>query len=154
MLKLKPFDDTAFCQFLVIGRWSVKDKHHVPLEECCLSHSPNCTVTGGKVKLPMLFRNPGFVATLVAHEGRATEQIIRAEAAKLGYGDEAASSDVFWRANARVRNTDNSLWEAKRRGVQRIPFGSVTQVRKTFDKYFVAFYLVRDVRVFNRHGSF
>ncbi len=101
MLKLNPFDDSVFCQFLVIGRLSVKDKHHGALEECCLNYSPNCTVTGGKVKLPMLYRNPGFVATLIAHGGRATEKVMRAEAAKLGVGGDAASSDVFWRANAR-----------------------------------------------------
>jgi hypothetical protein len=49
----------------------------------------------GKVKLPMLLRNPGFVATLFAHGGKATEQVMRAEAAKLGYGGDAASSDLF-----------------------------------------------------------
>ena len=61
------------------------------------------------MKLPMLLRNPGFVATLVAHGGKATEQVMRAEAAKLGYGGDAASSDVFWRANAKVRDTDKNL---------------------------------------------
>jgi hypothetical protein len=105
------------------------------------------------VKLPMLLRNPGFVATLVAHGGKATEQVMRAEAAKLGYGGDAASSDLFWRANAKVWDTDNNLWEAKwsalpkyltklREGSASYTYwytGTVTV------RYFVAFYPVRDV---------
>jgi hypothetical protein len=103
----------------------------------------------------MLLRNPGFDATLVAHGGKATEQVIRAEVAKLGYGGDAASSDVFWRANAKVRDTDNNLWEAKWSALPKY----LTQLREgsasytywnssgnaTFGKYFVAFYPVRDV---------
>jgi hypothetical protein len=160
MLKLNPFDDSVFCQFLVIGRWSVKQKHHVSVGECCLTHSPNCTVTGGKVKLQMLYRNPGFVATLVAHGGRATEKVMRAEAAKLGLGGDAASADVFWRANAGVRNIDNNLWEAKWSALPKylltLRDGNAAYTywnsnsNKTFNKYFVAFYPVRDVLLY--HG--
>ena len=105
--------------------------------------------------MPMLLRNPGFVATLVAHGGKATEQVMRAEAAKLGYGGDAASSDVFWRANAKVRDTDKNLWEAKWSALPKY----LTKLRecsasytywnsnrdRTFKKYFVAFYPVRDV---------
>jgi hypothetical protein len=156
MIKLNPFDDNVYCQFVVIGRWSAKEKHHVSVGECCLIHSPNCTVTGGKVKLQMLYRNPGFVATLVAHGGRATEKVMRAEAAKLGLGGDAASADVFWRANGRVRNLDNNLWEAKWSALPQYPTklkeGNAAYTfwsrngNNTFNKYFVAFYPVRCAR--------
>jgi hypothetical protein len=155
MIKLNPFIDTNYCKFLLIGKWSVKKQYHIPLQHCHLIHSPNCTVTGGKVKLPMLFNDPGFVSTLVAHGGKATEHVMRAEAGKLGYGGEAASSDVFWRANARVRNMDNNLWEEKWAALPTY----LTQLREdsaaythwknntdnSFSYYFVAFYTVRDV---------
>ena len=113
MIKLNPFIDSAYCKFLFVGKWNVQNLFHVPLHECCLEHSHNCTVTGGKVKLTMLLRDPGFVATLQAHGGKATEHVMRAEAAKLGFGDDAATPDVFWRANASLRSIDNHLWDAK-----------------------------------------
>jgi hypothetical protein len=102
MIKLNPFLDSAYCKFIFIGKWNVQNLFHiplhecclekwnvqnlfhVPLHECCLEHSHNCTITGGKVKLTMLLRDPGFVTTLQAHGGKATEHVMRAEATKLG----------------------------------------------------------------------
>ena len=115
MITLNPFIDSAYCKFFFVGKWNVKHLFHVPLDKCCLEHSHNCTVTGGKVKLTMLLRDPGFVTTLQAHGGKATEteRVMRAEAAKLGFGGDAATPDVFWRANASLRSVDNHLWDAK-----------------------------------------
>jgi hypothetical protein len=85
---------------------------------------------------------------------------MRAEAAKLGLGGDAASADVFWRANAGVRNLDNNLWEAKWSALPKylltLRDGNAAYTywnsnsNKTFNKYFVAFYPVRDVLLY--HG--
>ncbi len=155
MINLNPFIDSAYCKFLFVGKWNVKNHFHVPLHECCLEHGHNCTVTGGKVKLTMLLRDPGFVTTLQAHGGKATEHVMRAEAAKLGFGGDAATPDVFWRANASLRSIDNHLWDAKWRTLSsylvQLREGSScythwkTTADNTFKYYFVAFYSVRDV---------
>ena len=105
----------------------------------------------------MLLRDPGFVTTLQAHGGKATEteRVMRAEAAKLGFGGDAATPDVFWRANASLRSIDNHLWDAKWSALSsyliQLREGSScythwkTNADNTFRYYFVAFYSVRDL---------
>ncbi len=61
----------------------------------------------------MLLKEKSFVATVANFGGKASEKVMRAEAAKLGYGDDASSEAVFWRVNAMVRQNGNSCWEGK-----------------------------------------
>ena len=64
---------------------------------------------GGKVKLKELLSSEIFVQSIRAQGGRASEKVLRAEAGKLGFGGDAATADLFWRANARIRGEENGL---------------------------------------------
>ncbi len=48
-----------------------------------------------------------------AHGGRALEKVLRAEAPKLGFGHDAATADLFWGANVRIRGKENRLSDSK-----------------------------------------
>ncbi len=61
----------------------------------------------------MLLRDKAFVATVFNHGGKAPEKVMRAEAAKIGCGGNAATEDVFWRVNKHIREQSNSWWDAK-----------------------------------------
>jgi hypothetical protein len=61
----------------------------------------HCTVVGGRVTASMLMSDASFSGTVSNHGGKGLVSVLRKEAGKLGYGGNAARSDVFWRVNAK-----------------------------------------------------
>jgi hypothetical protein len=49
----------------------------------------------------MLMSDASFTGTVSNHGGKGLVSVLRKEAGKLGYGGNAARSDVFWRVNAK-----------------------------------------------------
>jgi hypothetical protein len=67
----------------------------------------------GRLKKSMLVRDDCFMTSLQAHGGRASEKVMRSEAGKMGYGGDAATRDVFYRANKAIRCAEDALWQPK-----------------------------------------
>ncbi len=105
MIDANAFDASTCCQLLAVGLWSKKNGHHLALDRSKLNNCNLCSGSGGKVKKFMLVKDDSFIASLQAHGGRASE--------KMGYGGDAATRDVFYRANKAIRGAEEELWEPK-----------------------------------------
>ena len=114
MVALNPFvRGPNVCNFCIVARRSVTKGIYICNKSSILAHTDTCPVIGGKVTSKMLLRDQAFVATVCNHGGKAPEKVMRAEAAKIGLGGNAATEDVFWRVNKHIRDQSNSLWDAK-----------------------------------------
>ncbi len=114
MVALKPFvAGSNICNFCVTARRSVTRGIYICSSSSILAHSHTCPVIGGRVTSKMLLGDKAFVATVCNHGGKAPEKVMRAEAAKIGYGGNAATEDVFWRVNKHIRKQSNSWWDVK-----------------------------------------
>ncbi len=98
-----PFQRELGCSYVVVGLFTKQSGYHVAHARSSIMHSQVCTTAGGKVKLKELLSSESFERSIRAHGGRATEKVLRPEAGKLGFGGDAATADLFWRANARIR---------------------------------------------------
>ena len=112
-LEANPFQTGVGCSFVVVGLLSKKLGYHVAHARSSPLHCQVCTTAGGKVKLTDLLASESFVQSIRAHGGRASEKVLRAEAGKLGFAGDAATADLFWRANARIRGEENGLSDTK-----------------------------------------
>jgi hypothetical protein len=115
MVALNPFvAGPNVCKFCIVARRSVTRGIYIWCQKSSiLAHSNTCPVIGGKVTSKMLLRDKAFVVTVFNHGGKAPEKVMRAEAAKIGCGGNAATDDVFWRVNKHIREQSNSWWDAK-----------------------------------------
>ena len=112
-LEANPFPEGTGCSFVVVGLFTKKLGYHVAHTRSSTVHCKVCTTAGGKVTLTELLASESFVQSIKAHGGRASEKVLRAEAGKLGFGGDAATADLFWRANRRIRGEENGLSDAK-----------------------------------------
>jgi hypothetical protein len=109
MVALNPYKPGLnICKYCVIARLTVEDGIHISFKDSVFTHSDSCPVVASKVTSKMLLKEASFVATVANFGGKASEKVMRAEAAKLGFGGDAASEAVFWRVNAMVRQNGNS----------------------------------------------
>ena len=112
-VEANPFQTGVGCSFVVVGLWTKKLGYHIAHARSSTLHCQVCTTAGGKVKLSELLASESFVQSIRAHGGRASEKVLRAEAGKLGFAGDAATADLFWRANARIRGEENGLSDTK-----------------------------------------
>jgi hypothetical protein len=109
MVALNPYKPGKnICKYCVVARLTVKKGIHISEKESHFTHSDSCPVVAGKVTSKMLLKEKSFVATVANFGGKASEKVMRAEAAKVGFGGDAASEAVFWRVNAMVHQNGNS----------------------------------------------
>jgi hypothetical protein len=108
-----PFPKKLGCSYVVVGLFTKQLGYHVAHGRSSIMHCQVCTTAGGKVKLQELLSSESFVRSIRAHGGRASEKVLRAEAGKLGLGGDAATADLFWRANARIRGEENGQSDNK-----------------------------------------
>ena len=127
--KLEPFRSNTFKVWVRIRvtLWVVPTQHVLHIQ----------TTAGGKLKLKELLSSESFAQSIRAHGGRASEKVLRAEAGKLGFGGDAATADLFWRANARIRGEENghsdSKWRAFPLYMQRLAAISNVYARTWLD---------------------
>ena len=109
MVALNPYKPgNNICKYCVVARLTVKEGIHISEKESHFTHSDSCPVVSGKVTSKILLKEKSFVATVANFGGKASEKVMRAKAAKLRFGGDAASEAVFWRVNAMVRHKGNS----------------------------------------------
>ena len=136
-LEANPFQIGVGCSFVVVGLLTKKSGYHIAHARSSTLHCQVCTTAGGKVKLKELLSSESFVQSIRAHGGRASEKVLRAEAGKLGFGGDAATPDLFWRANARIRGEENgqsdSKWRAFPLYMQRLAVISNVYARTWLD---------------------
>ncbi len=101
MVALNPYKPGLnICRYCVVARLTVDDGIHISFKDSVFTHSDSCPVVAGKVTSKILLKETSFVATVVNFGDKASEKVMRAEAAKLGFGGDAASEAVVWRVNA------------------------------------------------------
>ncbi len=108
-----PFQTGVGCSFVVVRLLTKKLGYHIAHARSSTLHCQVCTTAGGKVKLTEFLASESFVQSVRTHGGRASEKVLRAEAGKLGFGGDADTADLFWRANARIRGKENGLSDSK-----------------------------------------
>lgn len=107
--KFEPGD--GVCNFAAIASKNRKTGMVKVSKNSTLTHSSVCPVAGGKVKASMLKQSPQFRATVQAAGGKAKLPVLRAEGAKHGLGDLAASNAVMYAAQRSIRELANLAWD-------------------------------------------
>jgi hypothetical protein len=88
MVKSNPYTpENNICKYcVVVARLTVKEGIHISDKKSHFTHSGSCPDVGKVTSKMLLLREKSFVATVSNFGGKASEKIMRAEAAKLGFG--------------------------------------------------------------------
>ena len=85
MVALNPFvAGPSVCPFTIVAKKTVGKGIHICELKSIFTHNDACPVVRGKVTSKILMKDKSFVATVANFGGRASEKVMRAEAAKRG----------------------------------------------------------------------